>query len=307
VSAFIWLARGKVVHVSDSLMPAAFIGHGNPMNALDSNRFTQAWRAFGESVPRPRAILAISAHWYVNATAVTAMARPRTLHDFFGFPQELFDVQYPAPGLPELAEEIADTVRPTWVGRDVDVWGLDHGTWSVLLHAFPDADIPVVQMSINAERDSTYHFGLGVALAPLRRNGVLILGSGNVVHNLRSLDWERPEFAFDWASRFGEDATARMLGDPEAACRLDAHMDYREAAPTPEHFLPLLYLAGLATAEKETADLLVSGYVYGGLSMASYTLGADVLVPPSDGLSEIRQERPSLQEKPDAPVEDANI
>jgi 4,5-DOPA dioxygenase extradiol len=288
-------------------MPAAFIGHGNPMNALDDNRFTRAWRAFGASLPRPRAILAISAHWYVNATAVTAMARPRTLHDFFGFPQELFDVQYPAPGLPELAEEIADTVRPTWVGPDRDVWGLDHGTWSVLLHAFPDADIPVVQLSLNAEREASYHFELGAALAPLRRNGVLILGSGNVVHNLRSLDWEQPELAYDWALRFGEDATARMLGDPEATCRLDAHMDYREAAPTPDHFLPLLYIAGLAAAEQETAELLVSGYVYGGLSMAAYTVGAAVRVPPPDRLSPIGQGKPSVHEKPDAPKEDANI
>jgi 4,5-DOPA dioxygenase extradiol len=291
----------------NSLMPAAFIGHGNPMNTLETNRFTQAWRAFGASVPRPRAILAISAHWYVNATAVTAMARPRTLHDFFGFPQELFDVQYPAPGLPELAEEIADTVRPTWVGPDVDVWGLDHGTWSVLVHAFPDADIPVVQMSINAEKDAAYHFELGAALAPLRRNGVLILGSGNVVHNLRSLDWEKPELAYDWALRFGEDATARMLDDPEAVGRLDAHLDYREAAPTPEHFLPLLYIAGLAAADSATADLLIGGYMYGGLSMAAYTVGAEVRVPPADGLTAGLQEKPSEQEKPDAPVEDSNI
>ena len=286
-------------------MPAAFVGHGNPMNALERNRFTQAWRAFGASVPRPRAILAISAHWYVNATAVTAMPRPRTLHDFFGFPQELFEVEYPAPGLPELAEEIADTVHPTWVGADVDVWGLDHGTWSVLLHAFPDADVPVVQLALNADRAASYHFELGAALAPLRRSGVLILGSGNVVHNLRSLDWDRPELGYDWAMRFGEDATARMLGDPEAIGRLDAHLDYREAAPTPEHFLPLLYIAGLAAAEKETADLLVDGYVYGGLSMAAYTVGAQVRVPPADRLT--TSESPSTQDKPDAPIEDANI
>jgi 4,5-DOPA dioxygenase extradiol len=291
----------------DPVMPAAFIGHGNPMNTLESNRFTQAWRAFGESVPRPRAILSISAHWYVNATCVTAMDRPRTLHDFFGFPQELFDVQYPAPGLPELAEEIADTVQPTWVGADVDVWGLDHGTWSVLVHAFPEADIPVVQLSINAERDAAYHFELGAALAPLRRSGVLILGSGNVVHNLRSLDWKQPELAYDWASRFGEDATARMLGDPEAVARLDAHLDYRQAAPTPEHFLPLLYIAGLAAADNETAKPLVGGYMYGGLSMAAYTVGADVRVPPADRLTADMQEKGLEQEKPDAPVEDSNI
>src|SRR4051794_41101020 len=297
----------KVARMSDSLMPAAFIGHGNPMNALEHNRFTQAWRAFGTSVPRPRAILVISAHWYVPATAVTAMAQPRTLHDFFGFPQELFDVQYPAPGLPELATEIADTVRPTWVGADVDVWGLDHGAWSVLVHAFPDADIPVVQMSINSERDFAYHFQLGAALAPLRRNGVLVIGSGNVVHNLRSLDWQQPELGYDWALRFGEDATARMLGDPQAVGRLDAHLDYREAAPTPEHFLPLMYIAGLAAAENTAADLLIGGYVYGGLSMAAYTVGADVRMPPADRLTDGVQEKLLEQEKPQAPTEESNI
>jgi 4,5-DOPA dioxygenase extradiol len=264
-------------------MPAAFIGHGNPMNALERNRYTEAWRTFGAAVPRPRAILVISAHWYIGATAVTAMPKPRTIHDFYGFPQPLFDVEYPAPGLPELADEISDVVHPTWVGADVDAWGIDHGTWSVLVHAFPDADIPVVQLSINAERDFDYHFELGAQLAPLRERGVLVIGSGNVVHNLRGVDRSRPDDGFDWAKRFDEDAKARMLGDPTDVARLDAHRDFRAAVPTPDHFLPLLYLAGLASAVGGPTDVLVDGYTYGSLSMTAYTLGLADLEAAGDG------------------------
>jgi 4,5-DOPA dioxygenase extradiol len=254
-------------------MPAAFIGHGNPMNALETNRYTEAWRAFGRSVPKPRAILVVSAHWYINATAVTAMPRPRTIHDFFGFPQRLFDVNYPAPGLPGLAEEISDIVKPTWVGSDIDSWGIDHGTWSVLVHAFPDADIPVTQLSINADKGFDYHLELGARLAPLRESGVLILGSGNVVHNLSGVSRDLPDAGFDWAQRFDSDAKETMLDDPLNAARLDGHRDFRHAVPTPDHFLPLLYLAGLAGAGQEGAAVLVDGYAYGSLSMTAYTIG----------------------------------
>jgi 4,5-DOPA dioxygenase extradiol len=263
-------------------MPAAFIGHGNPMNALETNRYTQAWRAFGASVPRPRAILVVSAHWYINATAVTAMPRPRTIHDFFGFPQQLFDVDYPAPGLPGLAEEVSDIVKPTWVGADIDSWGIDHGTWSVLVHAFPDADIPVTQLSINADRGFDYHLELGAKLAPLRESGVLILGSGNVVHNLGGVNRAMPDEGFDWAQRFDSDAKETMLDDPLNAARLDAHRDFRHAVPTPDHFLPLLYLAGLAGASGEGTDVLVDGYAYGSLSMTAYTLGLPAATPSTD-------------------------
>ncbi len=259
---------------SDILMPAAFIGHGNPMNALEINRYTSSWKAFGAAVPRPRVILVISAHWYINATAVTAMARPRTIHDFYGFPPALLDVQYPAPGLPELAAEISDVVHPTWVGADVDSWGIDHGTWSVLVHAFPDATIPVVQLSINADKPIDYHLQLGAKLAPLRQRGVLIVASGNVVHNLGGMDWNLADDGYDWAERFDADAKARMLSDPTEFATLDAHRDFHHAVPTPDHFIPALYLAGLAGATgTPQTEVLVDGCAYGSLSMTSYTLG----------------------------------
>jgi 4,5-DOPA dioxygenase extradiol len=255
-------------------MPAAFLGHGSPMNAVEHNGYTDAWRSFGATVPRPRAIVVISAHWYINASAVTAMDHPKTIHDFYGFPDALFDLEYPARGDPELAGEIIEIVKPSWVGLDRDSWGLDHGTWSVLVHAFPEADIPVVQLSINAEKPFDYHFGLGAALAPLRELGVLIVGSGNVVHNLGRIDWSQPEGAFDWAQRFDESAREIMTSAPADVVALRGHRDFEHAVPTSEHFIPLLYLAGLADAAGSTADVLIDGYTYGSLSMTAYTLGA---------------------------------
>ncbi len=258
--------------MSTSRLPVVFLGHGSPMNTLEHNRYTEAWRALGAGLPEVRAVLAISAHWYTNATMVTAMARPRTIHDFFGFPDELFAVEYPAPGSPEVAAEVAEVARPTWVGLDQDSWGLDHGTWSVLAHVLPDADVPVVQLSINALEPLEHHVALGRRLAPLRDRGVLVLASGNVVHNLRRLDWSAPDGGSDWARRFDEAARATVVDGPGDVLRLREHSDFPLACPTPDHFVPLLYLAALAAEDATAPEVLVDGYAYGGLSMTSYVL-----------------------------------
>jgi 4,5-DOPA dioxygenase extradiol len=269
------------------------------MNALEQNEYTETWRSFGESVPRPRAILVVSAHWYINATAVTAMPSPRTIHDFYGFPEELFAVDYPAPGAPEVAAEVAEVAEPTWVGLDRDSWGIDHGTWSVLAHAFPDADIPVLQLAINAMKPAEYHVELGAKLAPLRRRGVMIVGSGNVVHNLGRVDSSHETSGFDWAQRFNEATTACLLDAPGDAARLVEHPDYDLAAPTPDHFIPALYIAGVAAADDSRANVLIDGYTYGALSMTSY--GIDGFCPTqttADG---------GAAAMPDVPADEANV
>lgn len=255
--------------------PAAFVGHGSPMNALELNRFTASWRELGAAAPAPRAVLCVSAHWYINATAVTAMERPRTIHDFYGFPDELFAVDYPAPGLPELAEEVSDAVSPDWVGADTDSWGLDHGTWSVLAHVYPDADVPVVQLSLDAQRPFEDHLRIGRRLDALRDTGVMVLGSGNLVHNLARADWGRPDHGEEWAHRFDDEARMLMLHDPGEVPRLADHVDRPLAVPTPDHFLPLLYVAGVAAESGEQVRTLVDGCTLGSLSMTSYVVGLD--------------------------------
>jgi 4,5-DOPA dioxygenase extradiol len=263
-------------------MPAAFLGHGSPMNTLASNRFTQAWRDLGSALPRPRAVLCISAHWFINGSAVTAMAQPRVIHDFYGFPPELFAFDYPAPGSPEVAQEVVDLLHPSHVGLDNDSWGLDHGTWSVLAHVFPRADVPVLQLSIHAAASFAYHLDLAAKLAPLRDRGVFIVGSGNVVHNLRRIDGSRGDQGFDWAERFDAQVREIMTTRPARLAEVTSHPDYPLAVPTPEHFLPLAYLAGLCSAAGETAQPFAEGRTLGSLSMTSYLLGA---TPPSDRTS----------------------
>ncbi len=256
-------------------IPATFIGHGSPMNALETNRFTQRWSEFAQSMERPRAILAISAHWYINATAVTSQAHPRIIHDFYGFPQELSHFDYAVDGSTELATQVAELVQPTWVGLDEETWGIDHGTWSVLAHAFPRADVPVVQLAIDASKPLSYHLELGSKLAPLMDDGVWILASGNVVHNLGALNWSDPDGGFDWAWRFDDDARRFMLDEPAALGEIAQSDDFHLAVPTPDHFLPLAYIAGIAASSGKPTETIIDGCVLGSLSMTSYAVGSN--------------------------------
>jgi 4,5-DOPA dioxygenase extradiol len=257
------------------MMPAYFIGHGNPMNALATNGYTEAWRRIGEMTPRPKAILAISAHWFVPGIRTTISAAPRTIHDFGGFPPELYQVRYPAPGDPALARSIQALLAPLQVTLD-DSWGLDHGTWSVLRHVYPMADIPVVQLSLDETQPAARHFELGKRLAPLREEGVLILGSGNLVHNLHAYAWGRhPRDPYDWAVRFEKAARVMM-----ASNNLGPLVDYDSlgpdaalSIPTPEHFLPLLYVLG-AQVPGEPVSFPVEGVDGGSISMLAVQVGA---------------------------------
>lgn len=252
-------------------MPVLFLGHGSPMNAIEENEFVLAFKKLGKELVRPSAILCISAHWETKGTFVTAMQNPPTIHDFGGFPQALFDVQYPAPGSPELALETKKIITKTDVGLD-NKWGLDHGSWSVVKHLYPNADIPVIQMSIDYSQPAKYHYELAKEISVLRQRGVLIIGSGNIVHNLRLVDWKKlnEEFAFDWATEANEMMKRHILsGDHQKLINFKSQgKAFDLAIPTPEHYLPLLYTLALKE-ENEKITLFNDKPVGGSLSMTS--------------------------------------
>ncbi len=256
-------------------MPAAFFGHGSPVNTIASNRYTTAWRAYGAQLPAPRAILAISAHWYVPGSRVTAARRPRTVHDFNSrFPRALFDFTYPAPGDAALVERVIELASPVAVEPDATTWGIDHGAFSILAHVFPDADIPVVQLSVDRTQPPTYHYALGARLAPLRDEGIFVMASGNIVHNLELADRGATE-PFAWARRFDERVRDLLAaGDHEALVHYRGlGADARLSVPAPDHYLPLLPILGMQRAA-ERVEAIVDGFDFGAGSMLSVGFGA---------------------------------
>lgn len=256
------------------MMPAVFFGHGNPMNAIERNAWTKAWSRCGASLPKPEAILCISAHWYLPSTAVTAQSIPKTIHDFGGFPKELYEVEYPAPGSPELARRVKEILSPVSVKLD-DTWGLDHGAWAVLTHLFPDADVPIVQLSIDERQPPAFHYEIGKRLAPLREEGILIVGSGNLVHNLHAYAWgQRKVEPYDWGARF-EKKVREMLLTGEDGPLIEYEklgQDAMLSAPTPDHYLPLLYVIAMRK-EGEPVSFPVEGFDGGSISMLAVQIG----------------------------------
>lgn len=260
---------------STPVMPVLFLGHGSPMNAIEENEFVQGFRRIAQQIPKPNAILCISAHWETRGTFVTAMKNPPTIHDFGGFPQALFEVQYPAPGSPELAQETKGLVQKTIVGLD-EQWGLDHGAWSVIKHLYPEADVPVIQMSLDYYQTPQYHYELAKELQALRHKGVLIIGSGNMVHNLRMVEWKRlnETYGFDWAIEANEKMRQYILNDNHQAL-IDFSKQgkaFQLAIPSPEHYLPLLYTLALKNPN-EPVSIFNDKPVAGSLTMTSVRIG----------------------------------
>jgi 4,5-DOPA dioxygenase extradiol len=257
---------------STEKMPVLFLGHGSPMNAIEENEFVQGFRKVGKEIPKPAAVLVVSAHWETRGTQITAMEKPKTIHDFGGFPDELYEVQYPAPGNPKLAKETKNIIKKTEVGLDYN-WGLDHGAWSVVKHLYPDADVPIMELSLDYLQPPQYHFELAKELSPLRKKGVLIIGSGNMVHNLRMVDWRslnEVDYSYDWAQEASEKIKKNILsGDYLQLINYQSQgKEFNLAIPTPEHYLPLLY--ALALKEKnEGVSLFNDKAVGGSLTMTS--------------------------------------
>lgn len=255
-------------------MPALFIGHGSPMNAIADNAYTQTLNALGARLPRPRAVLCVSAHWMTEGTWITHQAQPRTIHDFNGFPKVLHDIQYPAPGDPALAEVIAAQIAEPHINLDDEHWGFDHGAWSVLRHVFPKADVPVLQLSLNMERPAADHFAVGRALAPLRDQGILIVGSGNIVHNLHLIKWDENAPPFPWAVEFDAWVKDQLDAKNPSALVNDALASEagRLSIPTPEHWYPFLYAVGAASPD-EAAETVFDGLQNASISMRSVAFG----------------------------------
>lgn len=260
----------------DEKLPVLFIGHGSPMNGIEDNEFSRTWGAMGQQITRPKAVLVISAHWLTRGTHITAMEAPKTIHDFGGFPQALFDVQYPAKGDPELAAAASKLITSTHVGLDHD-WGLDHGTWTVVRHMYPDANIPVLQLSIDYGRPPQYHYDLAKQLASLRKKGVLIIGSGNMIHNLRMVDWHKlnePNYGFDWAVEMNT-IFKQKISDGNHADLINYEKLNKAATlaiPTPDHYYPLLYTLGLQDGT-DSIGFFNDKLVGGSLNMTSVKIG----------------------------------